>query len=119
MTDEERKKSKQSPTEQGKPSFTPGFLETVAEVRCLTDKEIIERHDIVVDRIGDPLPAAEKQPYLEQAQRYFSELTRREAATQAEKMEKLTKSINLLTWVITVATIVGIGLAAVSLWLGV
>ena len=49
---------------------------------------------------------------------YLDELARREMLRQGERMEKLTRSINALTIVITIATLLGVGLTAWSLLYG-
>ena len=59
--------------------------------------------------------------YLRLAQIYLDELRRRETLRQGERMERLTKSLNSLTWwivvltvVIAVATLVSVALTAWS-----
>jgi hypothetical protein len=49
---------------------------------------------------------------------YLDELTRRETVRQGERMEALTRSLNRLTWVITIATLIGVFLTALTLTLG-
>jgi hypothetical protein len=56
--------------------------------------------------------------YLERAQVYADELTRREYARQGEKMEALTRSMNRLTWVGVSVAIVGVILAAMTFFSG-
>ncbi len=49
---------------------------------------------------------------------FLDELTRRETVRQGERMEALTRSLNRLTWVITIATLIGVFLTALTLTLG-
>lgn len=49
---------------------------------------------------------------------FLDELARRETVRQGERMEALTRSLNRLTWVITIATLVGVGLTALTLFVG-
>jgi hypothetical protein len=82
------------------------MAETIAELRNLTDEEIIRRHDenAIHTIVG--------------TQHYLDELARRDAVRQGERMEKLTGSIDWLTRVITVATIVGVLLTAWTVMTG-
>ena len=88
-----------------------GFqYERVRELRNLSDQELVSKHDAVVDH-ANGLPAMDKTPLLNRAQVYADELTRRET-------ERLTKSLNRLTLIIVVATIIGVALTAWSLLSG-
>jgi len=78
----------------------------VNDLRSMSEEELMRRHDNDMQN-----RAAHYNIYLD-------ELRRRETLRQGERMERLTTSINRLTWVITGATIVGVGLTALSLWLG-
>ncbi len=49
---------------------------------------------------------------------YLDELSRRETVRQGKRMEALTRSLNRLTWVITVATLIGVALTAWTLLSG-
>jgi hypothetical protein len=49
---------------------------------------------------------------------FLDELTRRETVRQGKRMEALTRSLNRLTWVITIATLIGVFLTALTLTLG-
>jgi hypothetical protein len=49
---------------------------------------------------------------------FLDELTRRETVRQGKRMEALTRSLNRLTWVITIATLIGVFLTALTLSLG-
>ena len=82
------------------------MAETIEELRNLPDEEVIQRHDsaAVHTVVG--------------TQHYLDELARRDAVRQGERMERLTASINRLTWAITGATIIGVVLTLVSLLSG-
>ena len=74
----------------------------IEDLRELSEDELMQRHNAVMqDR------AAHYNIFLD-------ELARREAMRQGQRMEVLTTSINRLTWVITMATILGVLLAAVG-----
>jgi hypothetical protein len=91
--------------------------ERISELRALSEAQLIEKHDALVEEARTtrkPGPGAKLQ-WLERAQVYADELTRREMVRQGERMEALTRSINWLTWFILGATIVGVILTAVSL----
>ncbi len=62
--------------------------------------------------------AQESQPYIQRAHAYREVLAQRQSARQAERMEALTRSMNRLTWVVVLATIVGVGTTVVALLLG-
>ena len=76
------------------------MAETIEELRSLPDEEIIKRHD------------AQAVHTVVGTQHYLNELARRDAVRQGERMEALTRSINVLTVVITIATVVGVALTA-------
>ena len=84
------------------------MAESIEDLRNLPDEEVIRRHD----------------EYLQIArtsygtQHYLNELARRDAVRQGERMERLTVSINRLTWAVTIATIIGVVLAAFGLFAG-
>ena len=59
-----------------------------------------------------------KTPFLSYAEPYMNELLRRETVRQGERMEALTRSITHLTWAITIATIIGVALTALTLLSG-
>ena len=60
-----------------------------------------------------------KTPFLSYAEPYMNELLlRRETVRQGERMEALTSSLNLLTWAITIATVIGVALTALTLLSG-
>jgi hypothetical protein len=86
----------------------------------MTEAELVERYDALVEEAAAPgKPTLEaKMMYLDRAQVYIDELTCRENVRQGKRMEKLTESLNKLTWwivvltvVIAVATLVGVGVA--------
>jgi hypothetical protein len=54
-------------------------------------------------------------PFLSYAEPYMNELLRRETVRQGERMEALTSSLNLLTWAIAIATVIGVALTAWTL----
>ena len=82
------------------------MAETIDELRELSDEEVVQRHD------------ANAGPTVVGTQHYLNELARRDTVRQGERMEALTKSINRLTWVIMVATLIGVVLTAISLLSG-
>jgi hypothetical protein len=75
------------------------------------------RHGALVEEAAAPgKPTLEaKMMYLDRAQVYTDEPARRENVRQGQRMERLTRSIYRLTWVITGATIIGVVLTAISL----
>lgn len=78
----------------------------VEDLRSASEEELIRRHD------------SEMQNRAAHYNLYLDELKRREAMRQGERMEKLTRSINTLTIVITIATVLGVGLTMWSLLSG-
>lgn len=97
------------------PPTTHVHPESVQELYYTLDKEeLIARHDVLAEE-GRQLFYANREEmmlYLRLAQMYLDELRRRETVDQGERMEALNRSLNRLTWVITVATILGVGLTA-------
>ena len=79
------------------------MAETIEELRSLPDEEVIRRHD---GRAANTVVGTNH---------YLQELTRRDMVRQGERMESLTSSINWLTWVIMIATVIGIGLTFLNL----
>lgn len=79
------------------------MAESVHDLRGLTDEELIRRHDELARNT------------LVGTQHYLDELNRREQVRQTEAMVNLTKSINRMTVVITVATILGVAVSAFML----
>ena len=82
------------------------MAETIEELRSLSDDELIRRHDALA---GNTVVGT---------QHYLDELTRRDVVRQGERMEKLTRSINILTIAIAIATFVGVVLTAWSVLAG-
>jgi hypothetical protein len=82
------------------------MAETIEELRSLPEEEVIQRHD------------EQATHTVVGTQHYLDELARRDAVRQGERMERLTASINWLTWIITGATIIGVILTLVSLLSG-
>jgi len=78
----------------------------IEDLRKLSEDELIRRHD------------ASMQNRVAHYNIFLDELARREAMRQGERMETLTASINRLTWVITIATILGVLLTAAGLLSG-
>lgn len=77
----------------------------IKELRGMTIEELIRQHDAIE---GD-LSSTPRGMFLD-------ELHRREMMEQGERMEKLTRSINWLTRVVTIATVIGVCLTAYSLF---
>jgi len=102
--------------EQGAGPYAPAshvHPESAEELHTLAPEEVAARHDVLAEEARRifSLNREESMLYLGLAHLYLDELRRRETQRQAERMEALTKSINLLTLVITVATLVGVGVA--------
>jgi hypothetical protein len=84
--------------------------ERVSELHALPEAQLIEKHDALVEEAAatkKPNPSAKLQ-WLERARVYTDELARREAVRQGERMEALTRSMNRLTKIVTIATIAGV-----------
>jgi hypothetical protein len=78
----------------------------VSELRSLPDEELMRLHDTTM------------QNRAWHYNIFLDELRRREMVRQSERMEKLTRSINTLTIVITIATLIGVALTAWSVLAG-
>jgi len=92
-------------------SFDLTHHETVEELRTLPDAELERRHDAIVQGLSDSsMEAQGRQLHIERAHAYRAILAQRQSARQAERMEVLTRSMNRLTWVVVLATIVGVGM---------
>ncbi len=76
------------------------MAETIAELRVLSDEELIERHD----RHASSVQVATAH--------YLNELHRRDQRRVSETIIKLTRWITAMTAVITVATIINVALFA-------
>jgi hypothetical protein len=96
--------------------------ETVSELRELPEAELEQRHDALVEYLSRMDLYAARPNVIQELRRrieaFSTELARRETVRQAKRMEALTKSLNRLTWVITIATIIGVGLTAWTLLSG-
>jgi hypothetical protein len=84
----------------------------------LTEAELIERHDALVEEAARTTLMETKMRFLERAKVYTDELARREAARQGERMEALTRSMHLLSAVGIIVAIIGVVLTAVTLLSG-
>ncbi len=103
--------SQESDRENKSQSFDLDHHEMVEELRALPDAEIERRHDAVMrslsdDSIGD----MERQIRIGRAHAYRAILEHRQSTRQSQRMEALTRSMNRLTWVVVLATIVGVGM---------
>ena len=88
--------------------------ESARELRELSNVELDVRHDVFVGLLNRPGQARiaaliQRQEYISRIDSYLMERRRRETASQGECMEALSRSINRLTVIIAVATIVGVG----------
>jgi hypothetical protein len=81
------------------------YGERIDELHALTKEQVIEKHDAHVEEARNSNKQGVRLLWLERAQVYRDELARRETV-------RLTKSLNRLTWVITVATIIVMALTA-------
>ncbi len=75
----------------------------IEELRGMTDEELIRRHNEIEGDV-DVIPKG----------MYLNELNRRDVMRQGERMEKLTKSINVLTLVVTFATLIGVCITGIT-----
>lgn len=75
---------------------------TVEKLRGMSDEELIERHNEL------------SRTTAQGGNVFLNELARRDHVRQGARMEDLTKSINILTVVIMVATIVGVAVSVYS-----
>jgi len=92
------------------PSFDLTHHETMAELGALPDAELERRHDATVQSLTDDIDAQERQLRVGRAHAYRVTLEYRQSARQAQRMEALTRSMNRLTWVVVLATILGVGM---------
>jgi hypothetical protein len=85
--------------------------ETLEELRNLPDAEIERRHDATINSLSDSsIDAQERQIRIGRAHAYRAVLAQRQSVRQAQRMEGLTRSMNRLSWVVVLATIVGVGM---------
>jgi CHASE3 domain sensor protein len=89
------------------------YGESVEELEALTREQVIERHDAHVKEARSSNKQGVRLQWLERAQVYRDELTRRETVRLTKSLNRLTKWIVWLTVIITIATLVGVGL---TLW---
>ncbi len=85
----------------------------ISELRNMSEEELIRRHD---QQMGTRTPHYNV---------FLDELARREMVRQGKRMAALTRSLNRLTWwivvltvLIAITTIVGVGLTAAALLSG-
>jgi hypothetical protein len=88
--------------------------ESARELRELSDVELDVRHDVLVGQLNRSSQARiaaliQRQEYVSRIDSYLMERRRRETAGQGERMVALSRSINRLTVIIAIATIVGAG----------
>lgn len=96
--------------------------ERISELHALTEAQVIEKHDALVEEVQGSITRSQsfwvewerRVELLKRAQVYADELARREAARQEERMEALTRSMHLLSWVGVGVAIVGVILAAMT-----
>ena|SRR5215213_2088437 len=84
------------------------------ELRELVKVELDVRHDVFVGQSNRPGSARiagliQRQEYISRIEAYLMERKRRETASKGERMEALSRSLNRLTVIIAVATIIGVG----------
>jgi hypothetical protein len=99
--------------------------EGLPELRRMSEDELMVRYDACMSEAYRASLLDERMLFMERAQRYAGELTRKENARQGERMETLTRSLNKLTWwivaltvLIAIATIIGVALTAWTLLSG-
>jgi hypothetical protein len=88
--------------------------ESAGELRELSNVELDVRHDVLVGQLNGPGPARiealiQRKEYVSRIDSYLMERSRRETAGHGELMVALSRSINRLTIIIGIATIVGVG----------
>jgi hypothetical protein len=83
----------------------------IDELQALTKEQVIEKHNAHVAEARSSNKQGVRLVWLERAQVYRDELTRRETV-------RLTKSLNRLTWAIAIATFIGVALTAWTLLSG-
>ena len=87
--------------------------ESASELRELSNVELDVRHDVLVGQLNRPGQARiealiQRTEYISRIDSYLMERRRRATASR-ERMVALSKSINRLTIIIGIATIVGVG----------
>jgi DNA polymerase II large subunit len=115
MGPEKKSDSEHEPTR----SFDLDHHESVVELRALPDEEIERRHDVIMRSVGDDsVGDLERQIRIGRAHAYRVILEHRQLTRQGQRMEALTRSMNRLTWVVVLATIVGAGMTTWALLSG-
>ena len=106
-----RRMSQQSDRHNNARSFDLTHHETLEELRALPDAEIERRHDAVMQSLSDDsIGDMERQIRIGRAHAYRAILEYRQSTRQSQRMEALTRSMNRLTWVVVLATILGVGM---------
>jgi hypothetical protein len=101
--------SQESDRENKPQSVDLDHHETVEELRALPDAEIERRHDATMQSLsGNSIGDLERQIRIGRAHAYRAILENRQSIRQAQRMEALTRSMNRLTWVVVLATMVGV-----------
>ena len=79
------------------------MVESLAELRALSDDEIVRRYDDQARDVGDNLNYR------------MGELNRRYQQRQTDSMLRFTKWITIMTVIVTLATLINVGIAAFML----
>ncbi len=79
------------------------MVESLAELRALSDDEIVRRYDDQARDVGDSLS------------HWRDELNRRYQQRQTDSMLRFTKWITIMTVIVTFATLINVGIAACML----
>lgn len=77
---------------------------SLKELRAASDDDLIRRHDNVAKTTGESVDY------------YLEELARRDQKTATDTMVNYTWRITVMTFIVTLATIVNVVLAGVMLW---
>jgi hypothetical protein len=103
--------SQESNRENNPQPFDLDHHETFEELRALPDTEIERRHAATMQSLSDnSIDAQERQIRIGRAHAYRAILEHRQSTRQAQRMEALTRSMDRLTWVVVLATMVGVGM---------
>ena len=96
--------------------------EGVSELRELPQAELEQRHDALVEYLAktDPFvtPVNVRQDVMSRIEAFSTEIARREAERQGERMEALTRSMHILAWVGVAVAVVGVVLSLLTLLSG-
>ena len=94
-------------------AFDLDHHETLEELRSLPDAEIERRHDVTMQSLSDrSIGEVERQIRIGRAHAYRAILEYRQGTRQGQRMEALTKSMDRLTWVVVLATMVSVVMTA-------